>query len=409
MKRRNALIGLLQTLNPIRWALAFRRSLTGASVTLLLMGIVSLNIVWGYPWLGMFAACVSLFVIGWIVNFLSMPAIHVSVSAPRWVAAGTFLPVSIRLSNHGRLPGMDLRVETGLPCDWLAPGGEFPAVKEVQLAKRGIWPIPPIVVESYFPFYLFRTRREFDSNTLIAVTPATLSSDHDELWRMLQTTLKGIAARIAQGDQVHYIGSREYREGISVRRWDFSSWARLGRPILREFSTPAARSVCIWVDNACVDFQPPRRPFYRGLLPPWRRLDEVHKPLERVLSLAASSIETLVRGGSAVTLSITHDPSHRSLRCEAGGDPSELFIALASIARVDPMTASKQQVARWSQELHNSGNEAVIVYSCRPRDEVVVTLPPGLRWVTDREVVTVEQDAIAARTIIDQGSKVESV
>jgi uncharacterized protein (DUF58 family) len=350
----------------------------------------------------MFAACVSLFVIGWIVNFLSMPAIQASVSAPRWVAAGMPLPISVRLINQGRLPGMDLRVEAGLPCDWLAPGGEFPAVKEVLLEKRGIWPLPPIVVESYFPFYLFRTRREFDSNTLIAVTPASLSGDDDELWRTLQTTLKGIAARIAQGDQVHYIGSREYREGISVRRWDFSSWARLGRPILREFSTPAARSICIWVDNACADSQNSRRPFYRRLLSLGRRVEKANEPFERVLSLAASSIDTLVRGGSAVTLSITHDPLYRSLRCEAGGDPSELFIALASVNRVDPTKVSKQQVERWSQELHSSGNEAVIVYSCRPREDVAITLPSGIRWVTDREVVTIEQNTMTAAPVADE-------
>lgn len=376
---------LLKSLNPVRWALAFRRSLTAASVSLLIAGIGSLNIVWGYPWMGMFAACTSLFVVGRLINHFALPSLQVSVDAPRWIAAGTSLPMSVRLINQGRWPGMNLWVETIGKCDWLPPEAEFAMIKELRLARRGIHPLPAILVESYFPFYLFRAHREIDPRIHIAVTPAPISDEDDELWRSLRTTLKGIATRISQGDQVHYIGSLEYREGIPVRRWDFSSWARLGKPILREFSTPAARSVRLWIDNVCADVARPR-PRIGGRLAAWARpVEHAHEPFERILSLAAASIQTLARTGAAVTLSVTSNDSSSALRCEAGGDPSELLIALAALERIDPSSQSAEQLARWMRELQAGQDEALFVFSCRSRDALDREVPESTRWVTDRD------------------------
>ncbi len=377
---------ILRFFDPVRWAISFRRSLTAASVSLLIVGIGSLNIVWEYPWTGMFAACTSLFLVGRLVNHFSMPGLSASVNAPRWIEAGTLLPMAVRLNNQGRWPGMNLWVETSGRCDWLPPNAEFATMKEVRLPRRGIHPLPAILVESYFPFYLFRAHRMVDPRTSIAVTPAAPSDEDDELWRSLHSTLKGIAMRISQGDQVHYIGSLEYREGIPVRRWDFSSWARLGKPILREFSTPAARSVRLWIDTACPDAPRPLRGRSWQFVPWWRPSEVSHEPFERLLVLAAGSIQTLVRTGAAVTLSLTSHESRMPIRCEAGGDPSELLIALADLERVDPSSQSKGQLAAWTRELHAGGDEALFIFSCRPRDTVAIDVPDSARWVTDTGV-----------------------
>lgn len=399
---------MLTSLNPVRWAIAFRRSLTAASVSLLIVGIGSLNIVWGYPWMGMFAACTALFLVGRIANHFAMPVMQATVNAPRWIAAGTSLPMAVRLINRGRWPGMDLWVETTGKCDWLPPDAEFATMKEVRLPRRGIHPLPAVLVESYFPYYLFRARREVDPQTNIAVTPAAPTGDDDELWQSLQSTLKGIATRISQGDQVHYIGSLEYREGIPVRRWDFSSWARLGKPILREFSTPAAKSVRLWIDNACADVPRRRRRGWRRLLQRWRPTESVHEPFERLLGLAAASIQTLTRTGAAVTLSLTNQEMSLPLRCEAGGDPSDLLIALANLERVDPQSQSPAQLARWTRELHTGRDEALFVFSCRSRDTVAVDAPEATRWVTDRDVQQVRAH-VGAETTSEDSSPLDVV
>ncbi|MCG8648681.1 MAG: DUF58 domain-containing protein, partial [Pirellulales bacterium] len=65
------------TLFPLWMFLSVRRSMTAASVSALLIGIITLNIVWGYPWTGMFSASLSMLTIGWIVNRLMHPRLAV--------------------------------------------------------------------------------------------------------------------------------------------------------------------------------------------------------------------------------------------------------------------------------------------------------------------------------------------
>ncbi|EMI57650.1 protein containing DUF58 [Rhodopirellula sallentina SM41] len=377
-------------LNPWRWAMGLRYSMTGASVSLLLIGIVSLNIVWGYPWTGMFAACVSLFVVGRLINYLATPSLQASADAPRHVPSGTSLQIPVHLINEGRLPGMDLWIERDQRCDWLPPGDETMALQDVCYQHRGLQPLPATRVECYFPFYLFRTRTHVDSNTTIAVTPKPLSSDDDEHWRTLQNTLRGIATRISQGEQTHYIGSCEYREGIQVRRWDFASWARLGKPIVREFSSPATRSVSIWVDNVCNVTERAKTHWTRRFVSRAETPDAIHEPFERILSIAASSIETLTRNGAAVTLWLDQGGHMESFRCEAGGDPSELLIALASLRWITAEEAVGQELTDWGRELQLTGGDSLLVMSCQSRENSPMPLPVGTRWVTHQEIERVD-------------------
>jgi hypothetical protein len=246
---------------------------------------------------------------------------------------------------------------------------------------------------------------------MIMVTPQRLASENDSQWRALETTLKGVASRAAQGDQIHYIGSREYREGVPVRNWDFSSWARLGKPILREFSSPASRSVRIVVDNIRssefkVGLKAPANTtptgdedwleaFRLGLLASfssWRRQPEQLDPsFERILSLAASSVETLVRNGAAVVLQFVHSPSEKDVatmyRCEAGADPSEVLIALGNAKLYD---AHCDEVWMVATETHRSDEEPMIL-SCRHRSELphsdpLSRLAKEATWITSESI-----------------------
>ncbi len=60
----------------------------------------------------------------------------------------------------------------------------------------------------------------------------------------------GWSHKLLSGDALDYTGSREYQVGMPVRRWDFTSWARLGRPIVREFQSPSIQLVTLIVDTS---------------------------------------------------------------------------------------------------------------------------------------------------------------
>ena len=210
---------LVRLLNPLAWVAGLRRSLTPASVTLILIGIVSLNIVWGYPWLGMFAACFALLVVGRTINYFASPNLIAVVNAAQSTPVDSELVVPTRLINQGRWPAMDLILEQTKRCSFVAPGGEILIMPTMQFRRRGQHPLPMVLVDSYFPFHIFRNRQWVDANTNIVATPRRLTAKDDTEWQKLEQTLKAIASHTASGDQVHYIGSREYREGVPVRRW----------------------------------------------------------------------------------------------------------------------------------------------------------------------------------------------
>ena len=67
---------------PLRAFQAVRQAMTPASVSVLLFGIVTLNIIWGFPWTGLFSACVGMFVAGCMIHFITLPSLNSSYSLP---------------------------------------------------------------------------------------------------------------------------------------------------------------------------------------------------------------------------------------------------------------------------------------------------------------------------------------
>ena len=96
---------------PVHSLVIFRRSITPASVTLLFIGIISMNILWGYPWIGMFAVCFSVMVVGFAASRVMRPKLDVDFSLPRSVPADQTLQMRMHLKNHRTLPALQLNVQ----------------------------------------------------------------------------------------------------------------------------------------------------------------------------------------------------------------------------------------------------------------------------------------------------------
>jgi uncharacterized protein (DUF58 family) len=272
-KALRAVIKLL--LLPWRIFLKLKRSLTSASVTLMLMAFMSLNIVWGYPWSGMLAACIACLFIGWIANWLTRAKIDAGCSLPTSVPVGQPFRVVSHLVNTNRLPALDTLVSFELqpmpgklrkrtvaennvivsrPAFYplMRSGERIEFESQLSFFRRGLHHLPPLLIQSTFPFYLFRWRKTIFLDAEIAVTPVPLDEEHHQAARQVLSAVGGWARRLLAGDASEYAGSREYQSGMSVRRWDFASWARLGRPIVREFQSPSVRSMNLIIDTATV-------------------------------------------------------------------------------------------------------------------------------------------------------------
>ncbi len=341
--------------SPIRLILAIRRAMTPASVTLLLVGIVSTNIIWGYPWIGVFSACVSLFVVGFLLNRWSLPSLEADFLLPRSAVAGSPFPTKALLTNQGWFPAMELQIalnpnnghskasvfqtklESGI-VEMIRPGERFGMNATLQCSSRGIHQLPDICVTSWFPFHLFRFTRSVQTIATIPITPKLLTEDDESLSSGLLDSLGTWTRKVLSGDAMDYTGSREYEAGMPVRRWDFASWARLGQPIIREYQSPSVRTLTFVVDTAND----------RDAVNDPKSADQV---LERVLSLAATAIEHVGRQPIQVRLYVTGQDW--SLQSEAGTDRESMLIRLAAANRESDQLAS-QAIAGLCQHLGNS-------------------------------------------------------
>jgi uncharacterized protein (DUF58 family) len=362
---RLVLLPIRMLIAPFRMYAAVRRTVTPASVTILLVSIVSLNIVWGYPWSGMFAACASLMLVGWISNWLTRPKLEIGFSLPRSAPAGQSFVVVTHAKNVGRLPAMDLGIEfdagkssRGREADGFSTrqphsvaliqiGQRIHRSGSIQFNRRGIWELPDVVVTSLFPFHLFRSTQRYASGTSIAITPTPINGDEDELARSLLDALGTWSHRLLSGDALDYTGSREYEVGMPVRRWDFSSWARLGRPIVREFQSPTIQLVTIVVDTSHETEQDPEL-------------------VERVLSLAATAVTELSRKSVRVGLFVTH-PDDSTLQVAdarlSPGDCESLLIRMAEAQAVAPVQADRQ-IQRMVEQMRHT---PLLVLTVRPQ------------------------------------------
>ncbi|TWT81898.1 hypothetical protein CA13_33530 [Planctomycetes bacterium CA13] len=344
--------------SPIRTALAIRRSATAASVSLLLIGIVTLNILWGYPWIGLFAGCVSAMAIGLVVNRFLMPKLAIGFSLPRSVEAGQAVPLRMHLKNRRPLPALQLLVgfdsrETRslfrkrtlfsrkhsrsqskyrtyevksdeVAVSLIGPRERVSIEASIAYSYRGIQKLPRVRVKSLFPFCLYESTTVFPSSTTIAVTPRLLAEGDDAVAGGQLSDLSNWARQFKTAEACDYFGSREYETGMPVRRWDFASWARLGKPIVREFRSPGVRTAVMLVDTA-----------------PETDVKNKHaiaqdrdEGVERVLSLAATAITELRQRGIGVQMIITgEDPERLQEQSRSSSHSSDLETLLIRLAQ----------------------------------------------------------------------------
>ncbi len=266
---------------PLRTAAMVRRSATIASISLLLFTIVSINVLWGYPWSGIFAACISTLAIGLCANQFMQPRLNMNVSLPRSIEAEQTFGFRVHLRNRRRLPALQLVADLDLPpengpslrsrkprnqdhpshCAYevlsdaspipkIGPGESVTADVKMRFWKRGIHTMPDMTVKSMFPFCLFEYTTRIPSQSTVAVTPKRLYQADDSAARGQLSELAAWISTVAAADTSDYAGSREYQYGMPVQRWDYASWARLGKPIVQEFQSPRVQTVCLIVDTA---------------------------------------------------------------------------------------------------------------------------------------------------------------
>lgn len=373
---------------PYRALSGFRRILTPASTTLLLISIVGLNIIWGYPWLGIFSVSVSMMSLGFLVSRVFRPQLRLGVAIPVHAPAGVPFSVQILVRNAGRLPGLELFLRFAARnsvsfretqpvhfVDYLRSQSRTRLATTAVIERRGVHALPDVIVESLFPFHLFRSTRRVATESQIAITPRPLDASESIDTQNLALSIIGFAKKQTAGESMEYTGSREYVPGMPVQRWDFASWARLGRPIVREFSSPAIQSVIVVVDTAASTLSQPQRKSHQ-------RAESINhqQTLERILSTATTAIIELTKCNVRVRMVLTSETDASDLATGTAftaACASDLLVRLAAAKFVDAAIADDRIETRLSSER----NTPVLVLSGRQATDQSNTLSKCTTWI----------------------------
>lgn len=174
-------------------------------------------------------------------------------AAPDSVHRGEPFGVSVRLQNRKRwLSVWYVQVaEAASPRKALAfvlrtpprAESEFRVMQRIE--RRGVHPLPALVVRSAFPIGLFERVRRLDDGVRVVVMPRVrrLSA---RLMREVQNL--GSVSRRWERDGDEYFGLREYVPGDDPRMVSWRVSARAGQLIVREMDPGTARAVVVELD-----------------------------------------------------------------------------------------------------------------------------------------------------------------
>jgi uncharacterized protein (DUF58 family) len=188
----------------------------------------------------------------WFVAVVCVPFVRPKISLSATYAdrirAGETLQVQVTVQQCRRFTAPPLtvlphRLPRGLDA---APveGAEVPALRLGETAsvtmpllckQRGVQIWQGFRCETTFPFGLIRSYRNYVSAQKVLVYPAFTALKQFRIPSGRRYHPGGVALASNLGDSFEYIGSREYRQGDSIRDIDWRATARLMIPIVREY------------------------------------------------------------------------------------------------------------------------------------------------------------------------------
>lgn len=234
-------------------------------------------------WCGLAALCFCSIVFSRLVR----PKLEITVNAPERVRCEQEFRIEMRVRNVGRKAALDVRTRFFLPnklahpsevpyLAYLGPGQSCDFSQKALPRKRGAYVLDQLLQENCYPFGLWQDslRQRFEQTVLVYPSYKPLRELDIPVGRNYQPG--GLALTSYLGDSTEFLSTREFRSGDPLRHIHWRSWARLGKPIVKEYGEEYFCRLALIIDTVLPDPQDPL-------------------PLERAISLAASITDYLSR------------------------------------------------------------------------------------------------------------------
>ena len=362
------------------WCFAYAsRYLTfaGAAVLLCLALFlpVAIQAITAMPLSQLFVLLASLLPVNLLLGYLLRPRVRCHREPPRRMAAGSTGDIQYRIRNAGPRPVYDLTVDSlpfpvamTLPAgrtrvDCLAPGAEVVLRMPLRATRRGSYRLPAMHVASGFPFHVWQWGRFGTGDRVVYVHPAFKPLAGLELSSHTMYHPGGISLSSKIGHSLEFQGTRDYREGDDIRQIHWRSWARLGRPVVREY-----REEYLCHTAVVMDTLRPRRFFWQEVLP---AADPV---FEAAASLTAAVADHLARQDVIVDLFAAGPDLYRFRGGRSLGFLDNMLDVLACLepAVADPFAELSEELLAEIAEI--SGVVLILLNWDEPRERLTARL-----------------------------------
>lgn len=117
----------------------------------------------------------------------------------------------------------------------IPPNGEIEIKNEIVPLKRGILRLEGITAAKTDPFGLVRSYKKVNGAGAITILPRRYRVPLVDLSGNRHYQPGGVALAGSVGDSEEFISMRDYRPGDPLRRIHWKSWAKTGKPIVKEY------------------------------------------------------------------------------------------------------------------------------------------------------------------------------
>jgi len=234
-----------------------------------------------------------------IAGRLSRVPLLLKAETPGRVICGIPFQVPLKIKNPGPRTALDLAFRPqrlsgmfaqsapdGLFLPILPNGREETLNFEFEPLQRGSYLFHGFRQESLFPWGLWRdvVLHPKEQNLLVYPRFRPTRSLDIPVGRRYQPG--GVALSSNLGESTEFISTREFKEGDRLRDIHWKSWARLGKPVVKEFQEEYFCRIALLLDT----FLPPKSG------------EDFRDDFESALSLSASLAEFLFRGEYLIDL-----------------------------------------------------------------------------------------------------------
>ena len=142
---------------------------------------------------------------------------------------------SFRISGRRSLNPFKVALAKDAPVPTMAPGQEVEVRVELTPLRRGILRFTGVTLARPDPFGLFRALSTVPLPQTVLILPKRYLLPAVALPGAARYQEGGVALAAHVGQSEEYVALRDYRHGDPMRHIHWRSWARVGRPVVKEF------------------------------------------------------------------------------------------------------------------------------------------------------------------------------